>query len=190
MNHKLRIIGGSWRSRQIVFNEAEGLRPTASRIRETLFNWLQNDVAGCVCLDLFAGSGVLSFEAASRGAKKVFQVENNARVCRQLHENTLKLSTDVITLVNSDAFRFLSGDAEAFNVVFIDPPFHKDLAVQSCQWLEDKSWLTAHAKIYLEVERGLSIEGIPVQWQCLKQKSAGEVDYYLFQRQLNTGENA
>ncbi|MCK5872545.1 MAG: 16S rRNA (guanine(966)-N(2))-methyltransferase RsmD [Methylococcales bacterium] len=189
MNSKLRVIGGNWRSRQIEFDEVDGLRPTASRIRETLFNWLQNDVAGSSCLDLFAGSGALSFEAASRGAKKVCQVENNARVCRKLHENALKLSANAIKVRQRDAFQFLSGEAEPFNLVFIDPPFHKGLAIQSCQWLDEKGWLTAHAKIYLEVERGLSLDGIPAQWQCLKQKSAGEVDYYLFQRPLKIGEN-
>ncbi len=186
----MRIIGGDWRSRHILFNDAEGLRPTASRIRETLFNWLQNDVENRVCLDLFAGSGALSFEAASRGAKQVFQIENNAHVCRKLHENALKLSANTIKLIQSDAFRFLSGNSQLFDLVFIDPPFHQGLAVQSCQWLEDKGWLTTGAKIYLEVERGLSLEEIPTQWRCLKQKSAGEVDYYLFQRQINVRKNA
>jgi 16S rRNA (guanine966-N2)-methyltransferase len=82
MKNKLRIIAGNWRSRQIIFDNIEGLRPTPARVRETLFNWLQDDIIGSRCLDLYAGSGVLSFEAASRGAKQVVQVEQNLKVCR------------------------------------------------------------------------------------------------------------
>lgn len=182
MKNKLRIIGGDWRSRQISFDDAEGLRPTPARVRETLFNWLQNDIIGSCCLDLYAGSGALSFEAASRGAKKVVQVEQNPVVCRQLSANAHVLKASQIRLFKSEVFRFLAGNSEAFNLVFIDPPFNKNLAVQTCQWLEDKDWLAQQAKIYLEVEHKLSLDGIPENWQILKSKNAGEVDYYLFQR--------
>jgi 16S rRNA (guanine966-N2)-methyltransferase len=181
MKNKLRIIGGNWRSRQIIFDDIEGLRPTPARVRETLFNWLQDNIMGSRCLDLYAGSGALSFEAASRGATYIWQVEKSPKVCQQLKTNAVNLNATHIKLIQSDVFRFLSGDKQAFNLVFIDPPFHKNLAIQCCQYLEEQGWLMTGAKIYLEVERKLSLKGIPENWQLLKAKSAGEVDYYLFQ---------
>lgn len=182
MQNKLRIIGGEWRSRHVVFEDALGLRPTPARVRETLFNWLQYDIMGSRCLDLFAGSGALGFEAASRGAKTVVQIEQNPIVCRCLKTNADKLAASQIKIVQTDAFRYLSGNAEAFDIVFIDPPFALDLVVQSCHWLEDKGWLSPQAKIYVESASNLSLEGMPGTWRLLKGKLAGEVAYQLFAR--------
>ena len=109
MQNKLKIIGGNWRSRNVTFVDAPGLRPTPARVRETLFNWLQNDIIGSRCLDLYAGSGALGFEAASRGAKCVIQVENNALACRALKENAIKLAAEQIKIVQSDVLRYLGG---------------------------------------------------------------------------------
>ena len=184
-NNKLRIIAGEWRSRQLVFEEIPGLRPTPARVRETVFNWLQTDVIASRCLDLFAGSGALGFEAASRGAKLVVMVENNAKACRLINENKTKLFATQIKIKQMDAFKFLAGDGEPFDLVFLDPPFTKGMAQQSCQWLEDKGWLAARAKIYVEVESRLILAEIPANWQCLKRKVAGEVGFYLFERSLN-----
>jgi len=182
MENKLRIIGGDWRSRQIKFVDAPGLRPTPARVRETLFNWLQYDLVGKRCLDLYAGSGALSFEAASRGAAFVMQVEQNPEACRALKENALALNASQVKLVQGEVFRFLSGDAQTFDVVFLDPPFAANLAGQTCQWLEDKGWLADHAKIYVETERQAKLSDLPENWQLLKSKAAGEVGYHLFQR--------
>jgi 16S rRNA (guanine966-N2)-methyltransferase len=182
MSNKLRIIGGNWRSRCITFVDAPGLRPTPARVRETVFNWLRNDLIGSRCLDLYAGSGALSFEAASREAKSVIQVENNPQACRALKENAVALAAGQIKIVQSDVFRYLGGEAEPFDVVFIDPPFAQGLAVQTCQWLEDKGWLSPHAKIYVETESTLKLVGMPPNWRLLKSKTAGEVGYHLFER--------
>ena len=182
MSNKLRIIGGNWRSRCITFVDAPGLRPTPARVRETVFNWLRNDIIGSRCLDLYAGSGALSFEAASREAKSVVQVENNPLACRALKENAVALAAGQIKIVQSDVFRYLAGDAEPFDIVFIDPPFAQDLAVQTCKWLEDKDWLSNHAKIYVETESTLKLNGMPENWRLLKSKTAGEVGYCLFER--------
>ena len=182
MSNKLRIIGGNWRSRCINFVDAPGLRPTPARVRETVFNWLRNDLIGSRCLDLYAGSGALSFEAASREAKSVVQVENNPQACRALKENAIALASEQIKIVQSDVFRYLAGDAEPFDIVFIDPPFAQDFAVQTCQWLEDKGWLSPHAKIYVETESTLKLVGMPPNWRLLKSKMAGEVGYHLFER--------
>lgn len=183
MANKLKIIGGDWRSRSIHFDDAPGLRPTPARVRETLFNWLRNDILNSRCLELYSGSGALSFEAASRGAKAVVQVENNPLACRVLKENAVALEAKQIKIVQSDVFRYLAGNSEVFDVVFIDPPFQQGLALQTCQWLEEKGWLSSRAKIYVEVESSLKLEGMPDNWHLLKSKVAGEVGYHLFERQ-------
>lgn len=185
VQNKLRIIGGVWRSRQLRFAGVPGLRPTPDRVRETLFNWLQMDIVGKQCLDLYAGSGALGFEAASRGAKSVVQVESNAEACRNLHDNRQALSATQVRLVQMDAMRFLAGDAQPFDIVFLDPPFGKNLVPLTCLWLEQKGWLAPAAKIYLETERGFDLAGIPDSWQCLKSKTAGDVAYHLFQRSIS-----
>lgn len=181
MHNKLRIIGGQWRSRVITFNDAPGLRPTPNRVRETLFNWLQYDIPGSRCLDCFAGSGALGFEAASRGAHSVLQIEQNPVICRQLKATATTLGATQIKLVQADAFRYLTETLDTFDIVFIDPPFGQGLALHACHWLEDKSLLNSDAKIYLETEAELKLT-VPDNWQLLKQKTAGEVAYCLFQR--------
>jgi 16S rRNA (guanine966-N2)-methyltransferase len=104
VNHKIKIIGGQWRSRQIDVLDAQGLRPTPSRVRETLFNWLQADIVNSHCLDLFAGSGALGFEALSRGAKTVVQIERNPLACHVLRKNAQTLATSSIKLQTSGCF--------------------------------------------------------------------------------------
>lgn len=182
MHNKLRIIGGDWRSRTITFADAPNLRPTPGRVRETLFNWLQYDIVGKSCLDLYAGSGALGFEAASRGAKSVVQVENNTQACLSLRQNATALLAHQVKIVQADVLSFLAGKAESFDVVFIDPPFAKNMVIEACQVLENNAWLNPYAKIYIETERTLTLEGLPHNWQPLKHKTAGEVAYHLFER--------
>ncbi|WP_428357664.1 16S rRNA (guanine(966)-N(2))-methyltransferase RsmD [Methyloprofundus sp.] len=182
MSNKVRIIGGEWRGRNLPFPDVQGLRPTPARVRETVFNWLQYDLVASRCLDLYAGSGALGMEAASRGAKSVVQVESDAKVCRQLKQNAELVGTSKIKIVQQDVFRYLSGNAEEFDLVFLDPPFAKGYAIQAANWLDDKLWLANHAKIYIEVERQLKLTDLPENWGVLKQKTAGEVAYYLFER--------
>lgn len=183
MKNKLRIIGGEWRSRQLSFVDAPGLRPTPARVRETVFNWLQYEIVGKQCLDLYAGSGALGFEAASRGAKSVVQVDNNIQACRCLKDNAAALSAGQIKVVQGDVFQYLAKDAQAFDVVFLDPPFGLDLVVRTCQLLEENGWLAKRAKIYVETERHFDfLHGMPENWRQLKSKSAGEVGYHLFER--------
>ncbi|MDD4915545.1 MAG: 16S rRNA (guanine(966)-N(2))-methyltransferase RsmD [Methylococcales bacterium] len=182
MSNRLRIIGGEWRSRQIVFADAPGLRPTPARVRETLFNWLRFDVANSRCLDLFAGSGALGFEAASRGAKRVVQVENNPKVSQKLRENIALLAAGQMTVATQDASQYLQGVAECFDLVFMDPPFAQSLVQPSCHLLEQNGWLADNAKIYIEAERQFDPVGMPAGWRLHKHKTAGEVGFYLFQR--------
>jgi len=182
VRQQVKIIAGQWRGRPIRFPDVQGLRPTPARVRETLFNWLQYDVVASHCLDLYAGSGALGLEAASRGARRVVQVDSNAQVCRQLYANATVFNAEQVHIVQQEAFRYLAGDAEPFDLVFLDPPFAQGLVVQTAHWLEDKLWLKPHAKIYIEAERQLALLDMPTNWALLKQKTAGDVAYYLFSR--------
>lgn len=181
MSNKLRIIGGEWRSRLIAFDDAPGLRPTPARVRETLFNWLQADVVNSRCLDLFAGSGALGFEAASRGAKHVVQVENNPQTCRKLKENCAALATERIEVVQADVSQFIERGNAPFELIFLDPPFGQGLVQPICSRLAEAGLLAAFGKIYIETERKLALNDLPSHWQRLKYKQAGEVAYSLYQ---------
>src|SRR5690606_25716968 len=120
---RIRITGGQWRSRIITFPAHADLRPTPDRVRETLFNWLGQDLTGLNCLDLFAGSGALGFEAASRGAANVVMIESSSGVHRVLLENKVRLKADSIELIKMDASVFLITHTRKFDVVFLDPPY-------------------------------------------------------------------
>jgi len=181
MSNKVKIIAGEWRGRNLSFPDVEGLRPTPIRVRETVFNWLQYDVLGSHCLDLFAGSGALGVEAASRGAKSVVQVDDNAQVCRQLKANIELLKATQIKIVQQEVFRYLSGNAQAFDLVFLDPPFGKELALQTLDWLKDKGWLKDGAKVYMEVEKNLDLTELSAHWTVIKSKKAGVLMYCLLE---------
>lgn len=182
MKNELRIIGGRFRSRKLKFPNTPWLRPTPDRVRETLFNWLRNDIEGARCLDLYAGSGALGLEAASRGAAKVVLVERDAAVCRALERNRALLNAEAVDIVQADVGRFLSETGQPFDVVFLDPPFRQGLVVPCCRALEQHGWLSSRAKIYVEAESGLRLEGLPENWRTLRGGKAGEVGYHLYER--------
>ncbi len=178
----IRIIAGTWGSRKLRFPSSEGLRPTPDRVRETLFNWLRDAVEGGRCLDLFAGSGALGFEAASRGAAHVVQVEAEERVCSALRQNCALLSAGQVQVIRDNARHFLTGPATPFDVVFLDPPFRRGWLQPLCMMLERRGWLAPAALIYLECERELRLDRLPANWNRLRQGDAGEVTYTLYQR--------
>jgi 16S rRNA (guanine966-N2)-methyltransferase len=182
VSNKLRIIGGEWRSRQISFDDAPGLRPTPGRVRETLFNWLQTDVPNSRCLDLYAGSGALGFEAASRGAKSVVQVESNPKTCQVLRESCRLLGASQVQVVQQDVGQYLMAEGRQFDLVFFDPPFGLNLIQETSRLLSNGEWLADFAKIYIEAERDLVLNQIPDDWRVLKQKAAGDVGFYLFEK--------
>ncbi|MGR9099917.1 MAG: 16S rRNA (guanine(966)-N(2))-methyltransferase RsmD [Gammaproteobacteria bacterium] len=183
MKNKVRIIGGIWRSRLLDFPPVDGLRPSPQRVRETLFNWLQFEIPGSRCLDLFAGSGALGFEAASRGAGEVVQVERSSEACRYLEKNAHKLSAAAISVVPAEVQAYLAAvAAEPFDIVFLDPPFGQGLVARICPLLERNRWLSESALIYVESEAGLPMDGLPANWSMIKDKTAGEVGYHLFRR--------
>ncbi len=174
----VRIIGGLHRGRKLPFAEMPGLRPTGDRIRETLFNWLQPVIEGARCLDLFAGSGSLGMEAASRGAGRVVMVEHAGSVVRQLERNRELLDLSQISIVRADALQFLEQPPTQFDIVFLDPPFDNNLLEALCQRLT-MGWLADGARIYLEEDISRDFPQLPEGWQWLQQKSAGRVRYGL-----------
>ncbi len=175
---QVRIIGGIHRGRKLPFAEMPGLRPTGDRIRETLFNWLQPVIQGARCLDLFAGSGALGIEAASRGAGKVVLVDSAGSVVRQLGENKTTLSLDQLRVVRADALQFLEQPPTPFDVVFLDPPFDNNLLEPICHRLT-MGWLADGARIYLEEDISREFPSLPEGWELIKEKSTGQVRYGL-----------
>ena len=181
--NQLRIIGGRWRGRRLLFPDVEGLRPTPDRVRETLFNWLAPSIEGARCLDLFAGSGALGIEALSRGAAEVVLVERQPRAVRQLRQNLAQLGAAAAQVISADVLVWLGGPSRPFDVVFLDPPFGTGLLAPVCMALEQKGWLANGARIYLEAARDTPKLELPENWQVVRDKTAGQVSYRLAVRQ-------
>jgi len=152
-------------------------------VRETLFNWLQGHVVDAHCLDLFAGSGALGLEALSRGATRTVFVESNATAAQQLETHLRSLRCDSGTVSHLPAARFLERGPGGgnYSLVFLDPPFGKRLIQNSIDLLEKHHWLTADARLYLEMEATLAVPDLPEQWQIIREQTAGNVRYCLIQ---------
>lgn len=179
----IRIISGLWRGRKLPVHDAEGLRPTTDRVKETLFNWIAMDVPRAKCLDLFAGSGGLGFEAASRQAEKVTMLELNKEAHAQLAKNVSTLKADNIEVLNKDSLEFLKNSGEPYDLVFIDPPFRKGLLDDVVNLLESNHWLADDALVYIEAEKELELPELPSHWHLHREKVAGQVRFQLFTRQ-------
>lgn len=183
--NQVRIIGGTWRRHTISFPDVEGLRPTPDRVRETLFNWLGQTMEGKTCLDLFAGSGALGFEALSREARQVVMVERDSLVLRALKENAQKLGADKLELVPGDGLEFLKRDRRRFDVIFLDPPFGHGL-VQQVLTVADKN-LAQDGLIYVESEA--PIDAL-FEWDVWRHGKAGNVYYGLLKRSEHADQNS
>lgn len=177
---QIRIIAGQFRGRKLPVLMADGLRPTTDRVKETVFNWLMPYIQDANCLDCFAGSGGLGFEAISRGASAVTLVELNKLAAQQLKDNKALLKADNIQVIQQNALDFLHNNQQSYSLVFIDPPFRKGLAQQTAQLLNEKG-LTDDALIYVEMETDHNTQIMPSHWQLLKEKVAGQVVYRLYQ---------
>ncbi|MDQ7989714.1 MAG: 16S rRNA (guanine(966)-N(2))-methyltransferase RsmD [Candidatus Dactylopiibacterium sp.] len=174
---KVRIVGGSHRSRLIEVPDSAGLRPTPDRVRETLFNWLGQDLAGWRCLDLFSGSGVLGFEAASRGAREVVMVESAARVMANLRATQARLALPGVRLVAGDALRYLGGAPGLFDLILLDPPYRQGWLDRVAPLLADA--LAPEAFVYVEAEEAVAaLAGL----EPVRQGKAGQVHYQLFKK--------
>lgn len=178
---QIRIIGGDWRGRKLDVVESRGLRPSGDRVRETLFNWLQWDIAGRRCLDLFAGSGALAFEALSRGAVRADLVDSAAVVTEQLRKSSQLLEADgLVSLHEMSWHKFLESSDELFDIVFVDPPFDDQLQVEVlthlCGQADAPRRLSDGAKIYVETPVKFSWDDCGAAgYQLTKQKRLGDV---------------
>lgn len=182
--NSVRIIAGAWRGRRVHFPDLNGLRPTPDRVRETLFNWVQLQIAESRCLDLFAGSGALGIEALSRGASAAVFVEQAQMAARTLHAELARLGgTARSRVVEMGAIRFLRTARETyggpFDLVFMDPPFGLDALADCVRLLDVGNWVTPGGLVYLEKEKSGGAPALPAHWQLLKSKSAGGVGYHL-----------
>ncbi|WP_028227688.1 16S rRNA (guanine(966)-N(2))-methyltransferase RsmD [Paraburkholderia ferrariae] len=183
--HTIRIIGGDWKRTPLPVLDLDGLRPTPDRVRETLFNWLGQQLDGLRCLDLFAGSGALGFEAASRGAARVVMVERNARAAAQLRANQARLSARSIEIAEADALRLAAGLAPgSFDVVFLDPPFG-DAALLARALDAALPLVAPHGWLYVESGERLDPAARPALagWSVVREGKAGAVFYHLLQRE-------
>jgi 16S rRNA (guanine(966)-N(2))-methyltransferase RsmD len=187
---KIRIIGGVWRSRLIKVIDAPGLRPTTDRVRETLFNWLGQNLDGLRCLDVFAGAGALGFEAASRGASRIILVERDKTAFTNLRANLSDLQSfpveASIDLVHGDGVGFLKRQANAsWDLVFLDPPFDDRVSLESS--IQEAARVCDGSKggqIYIETTAGCdlaALNSLIPQWECCKEMTAGQVKALLFQ---------
>lgn len=180
IQNKIRVIGGEWRGRIISFPSNIALRPTPNRVRETVFNWLGQDMSGKVCLDLFAGSGAMGIEAASRGAEHVVMVESDHKVYSVLQSSLQNLRADQIELLMMDALKFIISDQRLFDVIFLDPPYQLGLLPKVLNLLP--LHLTQDGLIYLE--SGNSIEP-DENWSVWRGSQAGKVHYQLLKYEKN-----
>lgn len=183
-SNQVRIIAGQWRGRKLGFPDIDGLRPTSDRIRETLFNWLAPVLPGASCLDLFAGSGALGFEAASRGAARVVMNERNPLVVRALQDSKARLAADQVEVLGGDAQSCLARCVGPFDVVFLDPPFSQPhLLAAAADLLARGNFLKDGTYIYVETPSGADLNDLPAGWQLYRQKQAGAVSYRLYRSQ-------
>ncbi|UAL43414.1 16S rRNA (guanine(966)-N(2))-methyltransferase RsmD [Shewanella inventionis] len=182
---QVRIISGQWRSRKLPIHDLEGLRPTTDRVRETLFNWIASDIRGARVLDCFAGSGALSLETLSRYADFATMIELQKDAANQLKQNLATLQCKNAEVINGDSLQVLAkGTKNGFDIVFIDPPFRKELATKAIDLLMAHQWLNDNALIYVETESEIASLHVPASWVPLKEKKAGQVTYRLYQYQL------
>lgn len=180
---RIRIVAGQWRGRVIKVVDHTELRPTPDRVRETLFNWLTGYTEGARCLDLFAGTGALGFEALSRGAKELVFVDHHVSQVKAI-QNTARdfQAIDRCHIILDESIRWLKQvqhNEKPFDIIFLDPPFSSMLIKESIRLLENSTLVQPTTLIYAESPKPLLAENIPSHWQLLKQKTASEVAYHL-----------
>ncbi|WED42435.1 16S rRNA (guanine(966)-N(2))-methyltransferase RsmD [Legionella cardiaca] len=181
MKQTVRIIGGRYRGKKLSFPDIEGLRPTPDRVKETLFNWLMHDIRGAHCLDAFAGSGALGFEAYSRGAERVVLVESSLKVFLNLKQIASSFNSPAaLTVIHSDAQEYLLKSSECFDIIFLDPPFAKNYLPECLHLLSHSNLLVPGGLVYLESPDKLPLD--PAFWNEKKSKQAGQVTYGLYEK--------
>jgi 16S rRNA (guanine966-N2)-methyltransferase len=183
-NPSVKIIAGSWKGRIINFFEDKDVRPTKNIVKETLFNWLKDDIAQSVCFDLYAGSGSLGFEAASRGARKVYMVDKNTDVINCIKNCIVNFKAKNIYTYKIDAFKFLEKIEEKCNIVFLDPPFSDKSIDNIIKKVDDSNVMQDRCKIYIELPFSKNEKyniTVPANWNLIKNCKSGDVSYLLYE---------
>lgn len=180
--NQIRIIGGKWRGRKLTVLDSPGLRPTPNRVRETLFNWLAPVITDARCLDVFAGSGALGFEALSRGASNVVMIDSSPAVIKTLHNAATLLNAKNIEIHCAIAPTQLTLIQGPFDIIFLDPPFQKNNVLPCCHFLEENNFCAENTLIYIESSEKIDEKQLPKNWTIIKNKKAGRVVYHLIER--------
>ncbi len=183
MNQSIRIIGGQFRGKKLSFPAIEGLRPTPNSVRETLFNWLMNTIHDARCLDAFAGSGALGFEAFSRGASNVVLLEQTPVVYAHLKKIVTTFNSPKLTLLNKDACVWMQQTKAQFDIILLDPPFTQNHLPDCITILENTPLLAPNGLLYIESPHPMALN--PEIWEQLKLKKAGQVFYGLYKKNTN-----
>ena len=179
---KVRITSGEWKNRNLEVPDIDGLRPTSERIRETLFNWLMSSIHNSVCLDLFAGSGSLGFEALSRGARHCTFVEKSKLAFRQIKTTRTILNAMNSEAHNCDAIDFLSSvHNHNFNLVFLDPPFSNNYLISSIESIHEYQLVSSGGYIYIEFNKNNDLSDLPDNWSVIRKKIYGNVCFILIE---------
>ena len=182
MKQIIRIIGGQYRGKKIPFLNSEGLRPTPDRVRETVFNWLMHDIRNARCLDAFAGSGAMGFEAFSRGASEVCLIEQIPTVFANLQSVILEFNSPHLTAINGDAVGFIRNTKLSFDIIFLDPPFKSNLLLTCLNEISQSTVLNPGGLVYIESSGDIDVP--QSAWETLKHKKAGQVFYGLVKGRL------
>ena len=176
--NKVRIIAGLWKGQYIDVIDADNLRPTPNRIRETLFNWLSDSIQGAICVDLYAGSGALGIEAASRGAEFVTFVDKDFQVVTNLRKQLSKLGAKETEVIQTHAWTYIESVREPVDIFFLDPPFKKEMLLSAFNKLSRSRALKEGSIIYAEAPAAWYPE-VPAGWAILKSKQTSKVSYHL-----------
>lgn len=185
--NQVRIIGGAWRGRKLQFPATLQLRPTLDRVRETVFNWLMPVIVDASCVDLFAGSGAFGFEALSRGAKKVTLVDKDHQVVKSLLENRQKLQATNAEIVQADGLQWLQTPPPCpVDLIFLDPPFQKNIVFRALERLQKNGWLHANTLIYIEAERDLKSK-LEETLEVVRLKETASLCFGLFKEKIAGG---
>lgn len=180
MKQTVRIIGGLYRGKKLLFPAIDGLRPTADRVKETLFNWLMHDIRNARCLDAFAGSGALGFEAFSRGASQVVFIEQAPLAYTTLLKHAQGFQSHQLTILKTNTLEYLKKTTDTFDIVFLDPPFAENYLPLCLEYLATTTVLKPDGLVYLESNHPLLLD--PTHWSILKSKKAGNVMYGLYSK--------
>lgn len=182
MKQVVRIIGGRFRGKKLHFPDLPNLRPTSDRIRETVFNWLMNDIQDKICLDAFAGSGALGFEAYSRGADSVTMIEKASKAIIKLKENaeSLTILNKPLNVYQMDSIHFLKSTHSVFDIIFLDPPFKDNQMSECIEIISQRKLLSPDGILYLESPKEMMLPDH--KWKVIKQKKSGQVTYALYKK--------